>query len=140
MLFRVLLVWYFSHYSVWFQFFTYVLNVCHFWFSGLYFSGFFQQSDEPRQYFSIFRRKPYYIDWRVIYGEHNMVKRWGRDGWSSEAIYCVHIVLTDQKLLLFHITSAWNHKVMMFLLQIASFEEHKWYLSDLSLFTNFISL
>ena len=64
-----------------------------------------------------------------------MVKRCGRDGWSSDAI-CVHIVLIDQKLLLFPITSAWNHEVVMFLLQIAFFVEHKWYLSDVSLFTN----
>ena len=69
-----------------------------------------------------------------------MVKRCGRDGWSSDAIYCVHIVLIDQKLLLFPITSAWNHKVMMFLLQIAVSVEHKWYLSDVLLFTDFILL
>ena len=69
-----------------------------------------------------------------------MVKICGRDGWSPDAKECVHIVWIDQKLLIFHITSAWNHKVMMFLLQIAIFVEHKLYLSDVSLFTNFISL
>ena len=72
--------------------------------------------------------------------EHNMVKRCGKDGCSSDAIQCVHIVLIDQKLLLFHITSAWNHKVMMFLLQFAFFVEHKWYLSDVFFFTSFILL
>ena len=41
-------------------------------------------------------------------------------------------MLIAQKLLLFHITSAWNDEVMIFLLQIAFFVEHKWYLSDVS--------
>ena len=55
--------------------------------------------------------------------EHSVNKRCGRDGWSSDAV-CVHtVLLIDQNLLLFHITSAWNHKFIMFLPQTAFYVE-----------------
>lgn len=52
----------FASYSDFFQFFTYVLDVCPFRFLGTIFFVVFQQSDETGQYFPIFRHKPHYVN------------------------------------------------------------------------------